>query len=343
MTDTASPTVTVAIAAYNAAATLGATVDSCLAQTCREVEVLVVDDGSTDATPEVLARYGDRIRVVRQPNGGLARARNTGMQQARGRYIAWMDADDLCHPDRLLAQAAVLDTYPEVVLVSTNFSAFRQPDRDEDPLHLAAYYSAPERLGGLERIYPQVQELSVPGAESGRTFQLRLGRVRESLLDGNFVHPPTVMFRRSSLPSAGECDPALRYSSDYEFFLRLSRLGSFALLEAPLLRYRLSASQMSRAAIGGTMQLETIAIMDRLRAADPSVYAQHRQLFDRRYARSYVSAARAIGASDRARSLALLWRGLRYRPAAGEALRAFARIVAPQGLLGRLHHDPDPA
>jgi glycosyltransferase involved in cell wall biosynthesis len=342
MTSQESPTVTIAIAAYNSAGTLAATIDSCLAQTCRDIEVLVVDDGSTDATPQLLAGYGERIRVVRQPNGGLARARNTGMLQARGRYIAWMDADDLCHPDRLLAQATVLDTYPEVVLVSSNFSAFREPDRDEDALHLTAYYSAPQRLGGLETIYPQVQELAVPGAESGSAFRLRVGRVRDLLLDGNFVHPPTVMFRRSSLSSAGECDPALRYSSDYEFFLRLARLGSFALLEAPLLRYRLSASQMSRAAVGGTMQLETIAIMDRLREADPAVYARHRQLFDRRYARSYVSAARAIGAADRARSLALLWRGLRYRPTAGEALRALAHIVAPEGL-GRLRHGSDPA
>jgi glycosyltransferase involved in cell wall biosynthesis len=333
MTSSAGPAVTIAIAAYNCAATVSATLDSCLAQTCPDVEVLVIDDGSTDATPEVLARYGSRIRVVRQANGGLARARNTGMREARGRFIAWMDADDLCHPDRLLAQAAVLETYPEVVLVSTNFSAFRQPDHDEDLLHLTAYYAAPQRLGGLERIYPQRLEVQVPGAKSGPEFSVRLGRVQEPLLEGNFVHPPTVMFRRSALPSAGECDPGLRYSSDYEFFLRLSRLGSFALLEAPLLRYRLSESQMSRAAVGGTMQLETIAIMDRLREADPAAYAKRRPLFEQRYARSYISAAAAIGTSDRRKSMGLLWRGLRYRPSPAETLRALLRIVVPPRLL----------
>lgn len=331
--NSSGPTVTIAIAAYNCAATVSATIDSCLAQTCRDAEVLVVDDGSTDATPEVLARYGDRIRVIRQANGGLARARNTGMQEARGRYVAWMDADDLCHPDRLLVQAAVLDSYPEVVLVSTNFSAFQQPDHDDDPLHLTAYYSAPHRLGGLGQIYPQVQELTATGAKSGPLFSLRLGRVHEKLFEGNFVHPPTVMFRRSALPSAGLCDEAFRYSSDYEFFLRISRLGSFALLEAPLLRYRLSPSQMSRAAVGGTMQLESIAIMDRLRAADPAAYARHRTLFERRYARSYLSAAAAIGSANRRRSLALLWRALRYHPAPGEALRALAHIVASQRIV----------
>jgi glycosyltransferase involved in cell wall biosynthesis len=332
MTSSAGPTVTIAIAAYNCASTVGATLDSCLAQSCPDFEVLVVDDGSTDATSEVLAAYGDRIRVVCQANGGLAKARNTGMQSARGRFVAWMDADDLCHPDRLLAQAAVLDTYPEVVLVSSDFSAFRQPERDEEPLHLTHYYAAPDRLGGLDRIYTQRLEIATPGARSAAEFSLRIGRVHESLLEGNFVHPPTVMFRRSALPSAGDCDTALRYSSDYDFFLRLSRLGSFALIEAPLLRYRLSESQMSRAAVGGTMQLETIAIMDRLRQADPAMYARHRNLFDRRYARSYVSAAAAIGPADRKRSLGLLWQGLRYRPAPLETLRALARIALPPRL-----------
>lgn len=332
MTQPAPPTVTIAIAAYNCAATIAATLDSCLDQSCPDVEVLVVDDGSTDTTPEVLARYGSRIRVVRKPNGGLASARNAGMQAALGRYVAWMDADDLCQPDRLLLQAAVLDAYPEVVLVSTDFSAFRRPEQDEDPLHLTTYYSAPGRLGGLASIYPHADEIEVGGARSGRRFAVRKGRVYDQLLEGNFVHPPTVMFRRSALASAGECDTSLRYSSDYEFFLKLARLGAFALLEAPLLRYRLSESQMSKAAVGGTMQLETIAIMDALRAADPALYQRHRALFDRRYARSYVSAAEAIGASDRPRSISLLWRGLRHRPAAGDAIRALARIALPQRL-----------
>lgn len=297
-------------------------------QSCPDVEVLVVDDGSTDATPQILAAYGNRIRVVRQSNGGLAKARNVGMQEARGRFVAWMDADDLCHPDRLLAESAVLEAYPEVVLVSSNFSTFRHLEHDEDPLHLTTYYSAPARLGGVEQIYPHSAEVSA----GGRQFHLRLGRVYEPLLEGNFVHPPTVMFRRSALRSAGQCDTGLRYSSDYDFFLRLARTGAFALLEAPLLRYRLSESQMSKAAIGGTMQLETIAIMNRVRREDPSVYARCRSMFHRRYARSYCSAAGAIGSADRVRSLGLLWHGLRYRPVPSEALRAFARIVLPEGL-----------
>jgi len=332
MIQPADPTVTIAIAAYNSAATLAATVDSCLDQSCPGVEVLVVDDGSVDATPEILASYGDRIRVIRKPNGGLATGRNAAMQAARGRFIAWMDADDICHPDRLLLEAAVLDAYPEVVLVSTNFSAFRGNADEGDPLYLTTYYSAPARLGGLARIYPHADEIEVAGARSGRRFAVRRGRVHEHLLEGNFVHPPTVLFRRSALASAGECDPTLRYSSDYEFLLKLARLGAFALLEAPLLRYRLSDSQLSKSSTTGSMQLESIAIMDRLCAADPGLYERHRALFDRRYARSYTSAAESVGATDRKRALGLLRRGLRYQPPNADTLRALARIVLPQAL-----------
>lgn len=334
MSPSDQPTVTIAIAAYNCAETIGATLESCLAQSAASVEVLVVDDGSTDSTAAVLARFVPRIRVVRQPNGGLAKARNTGMREAAGRYIAWMDADDLCHPDRLLLQGQVLDTCPDVALVSSNFSAFRTQGNDEDPAHLCAYYKAPQRLGGLPKIYPQRGSLEpAPSATTRLPVEVRRGKVYPTLLEGNFVHPPTVMFRRSLLTAAGECDASLRYSSDYDFFIRLSRLGEFAFIDAPLLRYRLSETQMSKAAVGGTMQMETIAILDRVRATDPAIHSQCRPLFERRYAQSYVSAARAIGAADKLRGFSLLWRGLRYGAHPRDVVRTAARIVVPSRLL----------
>jgi glycosyltransferase involved in cell wall biosynthesis len=332
MTSATPPIVTIAIAAYNSAHTIAATVDSCLDQSCPAVEVLVVDDGSTDATPDVLARYGSRIRVVRKPNGGVASGRNAAMQVAQGRYIAWMDGDDLCHPDRLLAQASVLDAFPEAVLVSSNFSAFRDDEEVGDPLYLCTYYSAPARLGGLTRIYPQCDELDVVGVGTSARFTVRRGRVRAHLLEGNFVHPPTVMFRRSALASAGECDTTLRYSSDYEFLLRLSRLGSFALLEAPLLRYRLSGSQLSKASTTGAMQLETIAILDGLRRDDPALHERYREVFSRRCAELYLSAAEAVAATDRRTALSLLGRGLRQQPAVLRALPVCAKIMLPQAV-----------
>ena len=106
--------VSLVIATYNHARFLGEALDSAVAQTLEGVEVVVVDDGSTDDTEAVLARYGGRLRVIRQPNRGLAAARNTGLAAARGTYVSFLDADDVLMPTKLAEQAAILDRAPTV-------------------------------------------------------------------------------------------------------------------------------------------------------------------------------------------------------------------------------------
>src|SRR5207245_783782 len=106
--------VSLVIATFNHARFLGAALDSALAQTLRRVEVIVVDDGSTDDTPAVLDRYADRVRVIRQPNRGLPAARNTGLAAARGTYVSFLDADDVAMPTKLAEQVAVLEAAPTV-------------------------------------------------------------------------------------------------------------------------------------------------------------------------------------------------------------------------------------
>jgi glycosyltransferase involved in cell wall biosynthesis len=99
-----APIVTVVVPAYNAEATLAETLESALAQTCRDLEVVVVNDGSSDQTTAIAKAYAardPRLRLIEQPNGGVARARNTGIAAARGAYIAPLDADDLWRPDKL--------------------------------------------------------------------------------------------------------------------------------------------------------------------------------------------------------------------------------------------------
>src|SRR5256885_14948309 len=102
------PAVSVVIPAHNAAPWLGDTVRSVLAQTYRDFEVIVVNDGSTDSTGTVTASFGQRIRCVEQPNQGLPAARNTGIRHARGDWIAFLDADDLWLKDKLERQMSVL-------------------------------------------------------------------------------------------------------------------------------------------------------------------------------------------------------------------------------------------
>jgi hypothetical protein len=114
-----APTVTVVVPAYNLARFLPAALDSALAQEwpADALDIVVVDDGSTDDTPVVLDRYADRVRVVRQPNGGLVRAVERGLEEVRCSYVALLDADDTWPADRLARHVAHLETHPEVALV----------------------------------------------------------------------------------------------------------------------------------------------------------------------------------------------------------------------------------
>ena len=116
-----SPPVTCCIPSCNSAATLPVTLHSVLEQTWPRIEIIVVDDGSRDGTPEVLARCAGRVRGIRQPNGGLAAARNTGCSAATGEFIALLDADDLRTPERIGAQGTFMAARPDVVLSGTEF------------------------------------------------------------------------------------------------------------------------------------------------------------------------------------------------------------------------------
>ncbi len=113
------PRVSVIIPAYNAAGFVRRAVDSVLAQTWQDLELLVVDDGSTDSTRSVLATYGERLRMLPQANGGPAAARNNGLRAATGEYVAFLDADDWWEADKLTEQVALLDSHPELGFCST--------------------------------------------------------------------------------------------------------------------------------------------------------------------------------------------------------------------------------
>ena len=112
MTTTRPPRVSVVIPTYNRAGTVGRAIASALAQTDQDREIIVVDDGSTDATAAVVARLGDAVRYVRQENRGVAAARNRGIREARGAYVAFLDSDDEWLPEKLDRQVTVLEREP---------------------------------------------------------------------------------------------------------------------------------------------------------------------------------------------------------------------------------------
>lgn len=118
------PAVSVVIPCYNGEAYLAETLRSALGQTHPVMEIIVVDDGSTDGSADLASSFGDSVRVVRQQNGGEGSARNRGVLEARGELIAFLDADDLWHPRKIERQTAYLDEHPDIGAVTTDVAKF---------------------------------------------------------------------------------------------------------------------------------------------------------------------------------------------------------------------------
>jgi hypothetical protein len=211
----AAPRVTVLLPVHNGQRWLGEAVGSVLGQTFGDLELLVVDDGSTDATPEILAGVDDpRLRVVRNPeNLGLVGALNRGLGEARGELVARMDADDVCRPDRLARQVAYLDAHPEVGIVG---SRMRQVDADGHP---------------VTPIYGDVPTSP--------------GRIRWLLWWHNVVNHPTVVIRRRLLEEVGGWAADAWPADDYDLWLRAADRAGVANLADVLLDYRWHDTNMS--------------------------------------------------------------------------------------------------
>jgi glycosyltransferase involved in cell wall biosynthesis len=214
--NTSAPMMTVLMPVHNGAEYLRASVESILGQTYRDFELLVVNDGSTDGTPELLAQFAaddPRVRVI----GGTTRlgfsgALNLGLTQARGALIARMDADDIALPDRLAVQSDFLRTFPEVGLCGGRVQAF-----------------------GLRKGTFHCPPLT---AEETLCY---------ALFDNPFAHP-TIMLRRELVNRHGmQFDPAYCPSDDYELWSRCVRLFPCTNINRVLLHYRVHARSMSEA------------------------------------------------------------------------------------------------
>jgi GT2 family glycosyltransferase len=211
-----TPRVSVLMTTYNGAATIGASIDSILAQSFRDFELLVVDDGSTDDTPAILDRIRDpRLRVLRTGSrGGIVAARNHGFAAAQGHYIAPLDHDDLSDTERLAREVAFLDANPDAVLVATEIRIARE-GRVAAPHHPAA----------------------------GDAMALRW-----LFLIDNPLTWSSVMFRADAVRRLGSfLRPEFELADDFDFYHRLLGVGAIARLDEVLTTYRYHAANASLA------------------------------------------------------------------------------------------------
>jgi glycosyltransferase involved in cell wall biosynthesis len=205
--------VSVIIPAYNAARTIEHTLKSALDQTYTNLEIIVVDDGSTDETPLLIQRMADtdqRIKLLRKANGGVSSARNYGIQSARGEFIAPLDADDLWHPEKLAKQ-----------LTAT---------RD----HIGVVYCWSRVIDDQDRVLYDLAPCTLRGD------------VYTALITTNFLHSSTLLIRRSCIEEVGGYDQVMSYCEDLKFNLELAERYDFDVTPEFLSAYRLHEGSLHR-------------------------------------------------------------------------------------------------
>lgn len=232
MSARSGPLVTVVVPVYNGARFLAETLRSVLAQRDAALELVVVDDGSTDTSREIVAGFGARVRALQQANGGVAAARNAGAAEARGAYVAFLDQDDVWEPDLVATLVPELERRPECVLA-----------------------------------YADSWIVDARGGVHGRRSRFlppAAGDVFAELIPRNFVPVETALMRTETWRALGGFDPALRYLEDWELCLRAARTGPFAYVDRPLARYRVHARNLSHDV--EPLLREGLALMDRVEA-----------------------------------------------------------------------------
>ena len=203
--------VSVVIPTYNRAPYVTMAIESALAQSYQDYEIIVVDDGSTDGTRDVLEPYRDRIRYMYQDNKGVSAARNTGIQESRGEWIAFLDSDDEWLPNKLEIQMGYIKSYPEICLLIANMTVIK-PHGDTVSLFNAK---------GFDKIADEF---------------LYIERPLIQLLRYNFAYPSAALVKKSTLTNAGMFDQYLSLHEDTDIFYRMALEGKWGVLGQSLAR-----------------------------------------------------------------------------------------------------------
>ncbi len=206
------PLVSIIVSAYNAQDTLAAALVSLLQQDYPHVEIILINDGSTDKTSEICRAYAqkdERIKLIEQENIGLTRALNRGINAAQGLYIARQDADDTSYPQRIVEQVNFMETHPDVILCGSN----------------------------CENVYRNGQT-ALWGWRDEKTLN------RYLTLKTPFAHS-TAFFRAHQAKQLAGYDTSLKTAQDMDFWIRLSQLGRVVMLPQPLVQRHILQNSVS--------------------------------------------------------------------------------------------------
>lgn len=287
-----TPLVSAIIPTYNGERFIREAIDSALNQTLARVEVVVVDDGSNDGTPAILSSYGSRIKVVRQRNGGVAAARNAGIEAANGRWIGLLDHDDIWDPDKLERQLLFLDRNPNCVLV----------------------YSRARLRGALPG------REGVDGALTGWPGEPEYG-MHDSLMIKNRIPALTTVFLRSLALELGGFRQEIAPADDWDMWMRMARGREVGFIPDPLATFRLHGTNFHHRNVERMLGAAEVIFEPRLGCVE------HPELRDKVRLRHYCWIASMWAANGfEANAMAMLRRAWGVKTLDRDLLTATARV-----------------
>ncbi|ABM62330.1 glycosyltransferase [Halorhodospira halophila] len=310
-----TPSVSVIIPALNCAPFISAAIESVLKQGGDQLEVLVIDDGSTDETANIVRSYPSPVHLLRTqtPRSGAAAARNVGLRHAHGRLIAFLDGDDVWLPGKLALQTSTLENHPDVALVCTRGGRW-EPDNE-------SYEQAHQRF------------ITADATSEPTDFYPAGWIYHMLLLRPAWVWTSTVVMRRELVEKVGEFDESLRLGQDYEYWLRCSRETQILRVAKVLALYRQHANNSTNKPRNRNFELEVVQrALDRWGRHGPDGQAADKKQIKKRFARMHFRMGyQHFWAGDPRIAAKEFYHSIRTNPRAWRAW-AYASASAVRGL-----------
>ena len=337
--------VSVVIPSYNRAYCIATTVDSVLAQTHKNLEILIVDDGSSDGTRDLIAeRYRDepRVRYIHQSNAGVSAARNHGLQLARGQFVALLDSDDIWLPWKVEAQLRCLEALPTAGMIWTDMDAIGPDGQLLQRRYLTTMYSSYRKFT-REQLFRESRPLSSIDIGLARTLSdphVFLGDIFSPMITGNLVHTSTVLLRRERFEHVREFDVNLRYSGeDYDFHLRTCREGDVAFLDVSSILYQRGREDQLTANRAYTVHMAEnfLKTVNKALARDRDRVTLSPRMLDHVMAEAHAWVGeQRLDLGDRDQARRHLGTSLRFRPWQPRIAALLGAAILPKGASDRI-------
>jgi glycosyltransferase involved in cell wall biosynthesis len=224
-------TVSVIIPTYNRARFISRAVESVLCQSYDKVEIIIIDDGSTDETKDILRQFKDKIRYLESGHEGTAHARNMGMRAATGRYLAFLDSDDVYLPYKIELQVEYMEEHPSIGMVCTEFSGQYENGNFDECLIKKYHPIWNERGWNYEDVF--IEKGDFISRVLNKRIDYFAGNIFKHVLQDTLIATNTIFFEKKILDVVGYQNTQYRFAQEYEFVVRICKHFRVAFLDIP--------------------------------------------------------------------------------------------------------------